>query len=118
LNPDGSLIQDEIRTFGGSSPNSAEAFYVTLSPDGTNVYVGGSYAGSVNVDPGKTNFFLTDPFTNGEVDGFVVDLSSDFTLRYAVSLDQPGSVTNGMRADDSGNLYVVGPSYESNGTDA
>lgn len=96
LDPNGNLIW--VKTFGGLQDDRGRSIKTDI--DG-NVYVGGSFTGKVDFDPGPSTFEITgrDP-----VDNFIIKLNSSGDFIWAKSFG--GFIINALAIDNSGNIYA------------
>ncbi len=95
-------------------PDNAEVFNINnIAVDSAgNVYTVGRFVSTVDFDPGSNQTLLT---STGESDVFVSKLDSNGNYIWAKQLGSSGNdVVNGIRLDDSGNIYTTG-SFEGSG---
>lgn len=104
--------------FGWVSPFIAKrgevtdsALYCTdIALDGSgNVFIGGSYRGQVDINPGATVDQRL-PNISGSSDGFVARLSPTGALSWATPLG--GATVYGLAIDGSGGVYATGTFYQ------
>jgi len=95
-------------SFGGTGYDYASDIVIDNSG---NIYITGSFEGSMDIDPSPSNVFLT---SAGSDDVFVLKLSNDGNLLWGKSMgginDDDGVV---LTLDDTGNVYVAGTYDES-----
>lgn len=92
-----------INPFGSTSDDMAQT--VTTDPSG-NVYVAGSFTGTVDFDPTAGSVQRT--AVGAKVDGFIVKYNAAGTIQWAISFGGPDDdVVYGIAADATG-VYVTG----------
>ncbi|MCA9041098.1 MAG: SBBP repeat-containing protein [Planctomycetaceae bacterium] len=86
---------------------STDADYLAVDTDAAgNVYVTGSFTGTVDFDPGPGTTQLT---SHGSDDCFVAKMDADGNLLWAVSFGSGfGDRSYSLQSDSSGNVYVGG----------
>ncbi|ULQ54676.1 SBBP repeat-containing protein [Flavihumibacter fluvii] len=85
-----------------------------------NVYVTGTFNGTVDFDPGPGVFSLTAPIDNGTIVGgdmFITKLSAGGELLWVKQITGKTCVTGGLSiaVDTKGNVYTTGTVYSTNG---
>lgn len=102
MDPLGNLVW--ARRFGNTITDAAYSIAVDASG---NVYVGGTFDGTVDFDPSSTETFNLTAINNGDI--FIVKLNSSGNLIKALQLGSASSeVPYAMKIDASGNVYVTG----------
>ncbi len=95
------------KSIGGSDDDLPYGLFVD---DQGNIYVTGTFFGSVDFDPGSGNSFLT---SNGFGDIFVLKLDSTGNFVWAENFgDSHTDVGNAIKVDNFGNIYVTGYFYD------
>lgn len=91
------------KAIGGTSQENS--FGITADPSG-NLIVCGSFAGTVDFDPGSGTFSLT---SAGASDGFVLKLDANGDFVWAASIGSSlNEEVSALSTDGSGNIYAVG----------
>jgi hypothetical protein len=103
LTPDGALDSTLDKRFGGASEEAVDD--LTLSPDGSSLYITGNFSGSANFDPGGSNFTLSAAATSR---AYLLKLTSSLGFSFAVDTLLDASEGLGVAVDSSGNTYVTG----------
>jgi hypothetical protein len=83
----------------------ADIFQITLDPQG-NICVGGTFKGTVDLDPGTTTHTYT---SSGGTDGFVAKFNPSGIFVWATAFG--GTLNDNLKSitcDNSGNLYTTG----------
>ncbi len=89
----------------GGSNNQCQASSITTDAVG-NIYTSGSFAGSVDFDPGAGVFNLT---SNGSVDAFIQKLDSNGDLLWVKSIGGvDNEYCNEIKLGASGSIYAIG----------
>lgn len=104
--PSGSLIW--VKTIAANA-NSNESPYInsTVTDSSGNIYITGSFKGSIDFDPSPTGSRILT--SNGESDIFVLKLDRNGTLVWAGNMGSDESdVGNGLTVDSQDNVYVTG----------
>ncbi len=101
--PAGAQDFEWARGIGGSGIDNAAS--IVLDKLG-NVYVTGSFSGTVDFDPGQAGFNLV---SNGDKDIFVAKYNADSTLAWVKGVGGFfEDYANSIAIDTSGNLYITG----------
>ncbi|MGH7582084.1 MAG: hypothetical protein ACREL5_02525 [Gemmatimonadales bacterium] len=102
------------RTFGGTGTESVSAF----AQDGAgNFYLGGSFQGSVDFDPGGSAHVVNALATSGATDAYLLSLNATGDFRWVNPLSAPVTgdgmlaVTGGVALAGDGSLWAVGRFY-------
>jgi len=90
-------------TWGGTNTDSSRAVLIASSGD---IYVAGSYMGTIDVDPGSGTSNLT---SNGDSDIYLSRFDSDGVFGWSLSFGGTNNeYCSAMAEDSSGNLYLTG----------
>jgi hypothetical protein len=93
-------------SIGGSGSSTATGITVRTD-DGGNVYLSGTFAGTVDTDPGPGSFSLTSFM--GSTDLFVAKFNDKGERLFSVGIGGMASeATTDMEVDDAGNLLIIG----------
>ena len=103
-----------LRSFGGTGTDAVSS--LTLDASG-NLYLSGSFQGSVDFDPGSGVHVVNALSTSGAADGYVMSLTSAGDLRWvnpisaAVAGDTHFAIAAGLALSPDGSLWSVGRFY-------
>src|SRR5690606_20556870 len=101
LDADGNLLW--VKQMGSETADGGNALTVGL--DG-NVYITGSFSGTVDFDPGAGTTNLT---SAGASDIFIQKLDTNGDLLWVKQIGGPRpDMGNSVKTDDSGNVYILG----------
>ncbi len=90
---------------GLGNPSSVSGFAVAVD-DAGNVYAGGSFSQSLEMDPGTGSFIIS---SNGNTDGFLAKYSSSGDLIWAKAIGgADNDYIQAIDVDTTGNVYVTG----------
>ncbi len=109
LDPDGNVGAGMAKSFG--SDGTAQAFAVALDPTGTQVYVGGTFQGTVAFDPNSSDGTRTGgAISTGDSSSFVLKLNaSDLSFAWVrgVPSGDDGVIAN-LGVDSLGDVFAAG----------
>jgi hypothetical protein len=110
LTPGGAVTPGLVQQFGSATGN-AEFDSVTLSGDGTSVFVTGAFTGTLDFDPAGTNAKATlmSPTNGTSEDAFMLALTNKLSFIGVGQLNLGTSEGFGIAVDGSGSVFIVGP---------
>lgn len=108
LDPTGTSVlwEDKFGNTGSSNINYGRGIKADAAG---NVYVTGTFTGSVDFNPGSGTFTLTSPKVKGRYiqEGFVLELTTGNSFAWAKEI---AAMPNDIALDGSGNVYTTGAS--------
>jgi hypothetical protein len=111
LTSGGDLAANLVKQFGGTA-SLVTADGVSLSPDGQNLDITGSYTSTANFDPGGSNVTLTSPDPE-QTDAYVLALSSGLGFGFVAGAGLAASDGSDVASDRQGNVTITG--YQASG---
>lgn len=97
------------KRIGGTLPDVAYSIQTDISG---NVYTTGTFAGTVDFDPGPSSFTLASTFGNGNSSIFISKLDASGNFVWAKKMGGAGGLFsdtgNGIYIDATGNIYCTG----------
>lgn len=110
MDTDGNLIW--IKTINGSGHDD-QAFFIDVSPDGNEIYVGGFFQGSADFDPGIGIHTLT--MTGMQNDNYVLKLDGDGNFEWVFNTKKEFLLFENLpvlKRDLEGNIIFAGVFYD------